>query len=337
VDQAFRNGAATGTAAVRYVHPDHLGSTNVVTNESGALVQTLDYYPYGATRVSVSTSTNEKRKYIGQFYDAESSLSYLNARYYDGNRGQFLSVDPSFLAIGDPNKLKQVTGQDQRTFLFDPQQMNSTSYGRDNPITNKDPLGNYVDVSSSGTYMGWSGAVGVRFDGRGMGFYAEAGFGAGVAGWPVSVAYSPGDYTRNPDGQVTAGGSTMIYGPIGGGVAVSGQYEPRSVSLKDPSASGYAGLGIGAEAYVRKQVGSVDYDWKAPPGLVWDKGSNFSTPNYKSPSIQNMVGSRPTISAQNTLIYNATYTSNGSARTYTTPSGAVVNFNGTLVSGLPKR
>jgi RHS repeat-associated protein len=140
VDQQLASGVATGSPATRYIHPDHLGSTNVVTDASGTLVQTLDFYPYGATRVSFSTSTNEKRQFIGQFSDS-SGLDYLNARYYDPARGQFLSDDPSFLAVGDPNAVKQVTGQDQRTFLSDPQQMNSTSYGRDNPITNKDPNG----------------------------------------------------------------------------------------------------------------------------------------------------------------------------------------------------
>ena len=82
VDQKIVNGAASGTAAVRYVHPDHLNSTNVVTDQNQNLVQTLDFYPYGATRVSVSTSTNEKRKFIGQFLD-DSNLEYLNARYYN--------------------------------------------------------------------------------------------------------------------------------------------------------------------------------------------------------------------------------------------------------------
>ena len=334
-DQQFVSGTATGTSQTSYIHPDHLGSTNVVTNASGTVVQTLDYFPFGAQRInSGSNATN--RQFIGQFTD-NSGLSYLNARYYEGSRGQFLSEDPSFLAVGDPSKLRQVTGLDQRTFLADPHLANSSSYGRDNPITNKDPSGNYLDISSSGTYMGWSGAVGFRFDGRGMGFYTEAGFGAGVAGWPVSIAYSPGEYARNADGQVTVGGSTMIYGPIGGGAAASGQYEPRSMSIKDPSYSGYGGLGIGWEAYARKQVGSIDYDWKAPPGLAWDKGSNFSTPNYKSPLIQNMIKPQPTISGRNTLIYNATYTSNGSVRTYTTPSGAVVDFSGSLISGPPKK
>jgi YD repeat-containing protein len=53
VEQAFRNGSATGTAQTRYVHPDRLGSTNVVTDENGNLVQTLDYYPDGAARIQI--------------------------------------------------------------------------------------------------------------------------------------------------------------------------------------------------------------------------------------------------------------------------------------------
>src|SRR5215472_4973904 len=51
-DQQTASGVATGTAQTRFIHPDHLGSTNVVTNASGTVVQTLDYYPYGTTRIS---------------------------------------------------------------------------------------------------------------------------------------------------------------------------------------------------------------------------------------------------------------------------------------------
>jgi RHS repeat-associated protein len=141
IDQQLAAGVATGTSKTRYVHPDHLGSTNAVTDENGNLVQTLDFYPYGGTRIFVSTSTNEKRKYIGQFFD-DSGLDYLNARYYSSDRGQFITEDPSFLSVGDPNQVKQVTGRDQQAFLADPQLANSYNYGRDNPITNKDPQGN---------------------------------------------------------------------------------------------------------------------------------------------------------------------------------------------------
>jgi RHS repeat-associated protein len=62
-------------------------------------VQTLDYLPYGATRISASASTNEHRKYIGQFSD-DSGLSYFNARYYEPSRGGFLSEDAAVSALG---------------------------------------------------------------------------------------------------------------------------------------------------------------------------------------------------------------------------------------------
>src|SRR6516164_8343178 len=94
IDQPMFNGTATGSPISRYIHPDHLGSTNAVTDQNGNLVQLIDYYPYGATRIATSTyPTNEKRQYIGQFSDAQTNLNYLNARYYEGQRGQFLSQD----------------------------------------------------------------------------------------------------------------------------------------------------------------------------------------------------------------------------------------------------
>ena len=36
---ALYNGAATGSPITRYIHPDHLGSTNAVTDQNGNLVQ----------------------------------------------------------------------------------------------------------------------------------------------------------------------------------------------------------------------------------------------------------------------------------------------------------
>jgi RHS repeat-associated protein len=133
VDQAFRNGAATGSAQTRYIHPDHLGSTNVVTNASGTVVQTLDYFPYGATGVSSNIGgANSARKYIGQFAD-QSNLDYLNARYYESTRGQFISQDPVFWEIG--------LSQDGKNALSNPQALNSYGYANDNPISSKDPTG----------------------------------------------------------------------------------------------------------------------------------------------------------------------------------------------------
>jgi RHS repeat-associated protein len=73
----------------------------------------------------------EKRQYIGQMYDSNSGLDYLNARYYKADIGRFVSQDPEFWATS-------------MKWLLDPQNQNSYSYGRNNPITLSDPTGRSV-------------------------------------------------------------------------------------------------------------------------------------------------------------------------------------------------
>ena len=118
--------AGIGTTTTSYIHRDHLSSTNVTTNQSGAVSTVLDYYPYGSPRIE--TGTPPQRQYIGQYDDSESDLAYLNARYYDSSRGQFTSQDPMHWAI--PTNL-----------IIDPQLQNSYGYARNNPILYKDATG----------------------------------------------------------------------------------------------------------------------------------------------------------------------------------------------------
>lgn len=146
----------TSTSAVPYyIHTDHLGSTNVVTTASSTVTQLSDYYPYGAGRLDqTSGSFAEQRKYIGEQYDPTSGLSYLNARYYDGNRGQFLSQDPVFW--------------ETKQNLENPQSLNSYAYANGNPITNKDPDGRAVfDLSFGGGGVVIGGYAGVKVDTKG--------------------------------------------------------------------------------------------------------------------------------------------------------------------------
>jgi RHS repeat-associated protein len=98
-----------------------------VSDSAGALVLTIDYYPFGVRRISSGTY-NEQRQYIGQVYDTETGLDYLNARYYGAGTARFISRDPMFSAL-------------PIDFIVDPQQQNSYSYARNNPIVNKDPGG----------------------------------------------------------------------------------------------------------------------------------------------------------------------------------------------------
>jgi RHS repeat-associated protein len=131
--------ATTTTASMMYIHPDHLGGTNEVTDSTGAVTESIDYYPYGQSRIDTTSASfaGEKRKYIGEEYDSTSGLNYLNARYYIGTRGQFMSQDPVFW--GKQN-------------LVNPQSFNSYSYANGNPISGKDPGGQTaVSLTASDT------------------------------------------------------------------------------------------------------------------------------------------------------------------------------------------
>ena len=196
---------STSTAQIRYTLVDHLGSTNVITDESGNVIETLDYYAYGGIRVDVKASgfSGESRKYIGQEYDEGTSLSYLNARYYDAARGQFVSQDPVFLAIGDPIRVQQLTRMNQGMVLSNPQALNSYSYAGNNPITYKDPDGKFFGVDDAagfalGGVIGSVGYVGVglftgqnlTWGGIGGAFVTGGILGVGAANTPETLGAS---------------------------------------------------------------------------------------------------------------------------------------------------
>jgi len=129
---------------VYYIHQDHLNGANLVTNGSGLVDELFDYYPFGSIRLDNHLSShNEKRKYIGQEYDAGSKLEYLNARYYDPQLGKFISQDPQFWPVPSEDT------------LLDPQQFNSYSYSRNNPINYSDPLGLSSATFNSMPNGGW--------------------------------------------------------------------------------------------------------------------------------------------------------------------------------------
>jgi RHS repeat-associated protein len=79
-----------------------------------------------------------KRGYAGHEEDAITGLVYAEARYYNPATGRFNSQDPLFLDIGtDLSKYDKGLPE----LLSDPQNLNSYSYVRNNPLKYIDPTG----------------------------------------------------------------------------------------------------------------------------------------------------------------------------------------------------
>ncbi len=76
---------------LRYVSQDHLTGTSVMSDNTGTLVGTIKYAPFGSTRASSGTIDTDK-KFTGQRLDA-TGLYYYGARYYDPEIGRFISAD----------------------------------------------------------------------------------------------------------------------------------------------------------------------------------------------------------------------------------------------------
>ncbi|MDA8597157.1 RHS repeat-associated core domain-containing protein [Candidatus Pacebacteria bacterium] len=129
----------TPSPSIYYNHLDHLNSTNIVTDEYGYTSQLLSYYPFGDMRIDEQLGeVNQTNRYTGHDYDEETSLSYMRARYQSGSIGKFISQDP-------------VAAIAPEIVIGDPQQLNTYSYARNNPIALYDPTG-LLTVAVPGTF-----------------------------------------------------------------------------------------------------------------------------------------------------------------------------------------
>ena len=73
-----------------FVHKDHLGSTRLLTDMTGCVVDNLDYLPYGESySYTPSCSAPDiALKFTGKERDSESSLDNFGARYNSSQYGQ---------------------------------------------------------------------------------------------------------------------------------------------------------------------------------------------------------------------------------------------------------
>ncbi len=122
---------------VFFYHPDHLGSTEYVTDASGELYEHVQYFPFGETWVSEHKNT-EKLPYLftGKELDEETGLYYIGARYFDPRASVWQSADPMLPIFLSNTRAPSV---------YFPPNLALYSYCWNGPLVYRDPNGGEPD------------------------------------------------------------------------------------------------------------------------------------------------------------------------------------------------
>ena len=77
-----------------YYHPDHLGSSNYITNLDGEVSQHIEYVPFGEVFIEERNNTwNTPYLFNAKEFDEEIGMYYYGARYYEPRLSLWMSVD----------------------------------------------------------------------------------------------------------------------------------------------------------------------------------------------------------------------------------------------------
>ncbi len=124
-----------------YLHGDHLGTANFVTNSHGDTTQFFLNLPFGETMLEqMDGSYNNPYKFNGKELDEDTGLYYYGARYYNPRLSIWYGVDP--LAVHNPVMEKEFYGDGQHNGgVYFWGNLNPYTYTYQNPIVFVDPNG----------------------------------------------------------------------------------------------------------------------------------------------------------------------------------------------------
>ena len=136
IEREQRSGAMVETR--RFLHSDHLGSSQLVTNETGELTKVQRLDPFGAPAETPggppdASSARIRTGFTGHETDVETGLVNMRGRLYDSRIGRFMQADAPFM---------ESPGWSQG--------LNRYSYVFNNPLNATDPNG--FEVGGPSTY-----------------------------------------------------------------------------------------------------------------------------------------------------------------------------------------
>jgi RHS repeat-associated protein len=136
-----------------FFHADGLGSTRLLTDDTGAVTDRYSYDAFGAARTHMGVS-NQRFMFTGEALDPDSRLYNFRDRHYDYSIGRFVSADMMEGSVKHP------------------QTWNTYTYVYNNPIKLVDPAGFWgisprFSLGYAGGLLGGgevSGGVGPEFE-----------------------------------------------------------------------------------------------------------------------------------------------------------------------------
>jgi RHS repeat-associated protein len=181
--------------ALYYVHTDHLGTPQLITDGSQQVVWASDYLPFGEATVTVNQLENPIR-FPGQYYDAEMGTNYNYYRNYDPSLGRYIQSDPIGLEGG----------------------LNRYGYADNSPLVYIDPLGLWsfsIELYrgiGGGIVIGKNNSTRQWFWGGKLGIGMSAGFGFdALNNGPTEDVLRPTPYS-DPCASMVSGTSGTSWG-----------------------------------------------------------------------------------------------------------------------------
>jgi len=127
--------SAYAIESVTFFHHDALGSTIAATDESGNLLWTEEYKPYGGRLKRDSASAENNTWYTGK-QEGAYGLTYFHARWYDNEVGRFMAIDPVGFDEGNIQSFNRYAYANNNPYVFvDP----DGRAGRKLPLDRMDP------------------------------------------------------------------------------------------------------------------------------------------------------------------------------------------------------
>lgn len=136
---------SNGSSSTTYALPDHLGSSDVLLDDTGTMVGKQSFSATGSRRGSnwssgsapdwLAIANSTRQGFTGHEMLDNLSLAHMNGRVYDPQLARFLSADPLIGSLGDS------------------QSVNPYAYVGNRPLNATDPTGLVVDPVVSGAFV----------------------------------------------------------------------------------------------------------------------------------------------------------------------------------------